>query len=92
MATGSAAARPGGRYRPRSHLAPLDPDAFLRWAWERGDRERGSSALTIDDVWFEIVGGCPEYTREMVRRDYVRLAARVRRNQRLNLDPFEGIS
>lgn len=76
------------RYRPRSHLAPLEPDAFLRWAWERGDRAKGTSPLTLDDLAFELG---PDYPADVLRRDYVRLAARVRRNQRLNRDPWEGV-
>jgi hypothetical protein len=73
-------------YYHRSRLAPLVQDAFLRWAWEHGDRDKGTSPLTVDDVAFEL-----HADRETVRRDYVRLAARVRRNQRLGRDPFEGI-
>ncbi len=80
-------------YAPyRGRLAPLSPDAFLRWAWEREPRaSRGSGPLTVDDVWFELARGVPDLTRETVRRDYVRIASRVRRNQRLGLEPFEGI-
>lgn len=79
------------RYKRRSHLAPLEPNAFLRWAWEHGDRAKGTTPLTVDDVWWELVRGAPELTVEEVRKDYVRIAAKVRRNQRLNRDPFEGI-
>jgi len=75
----------------RRQLAPLDADAFLAWAWRTGPRDRGTSALTVDDVWFEIANGDPTVRRETVRRDYVRLAAKVRRNQRLGHEPFEGI-
>ena len=76
----------------RRFLAPLEPDAFLRWAWMTGPRERGSSPLTLDDLWFELgSGSVPEYTRENLRRDYVRLAAKVRCNQRLWREPFDGI-
>ena len=75
-------------YRQRSHLAPLEPNAFLRWAWERGDRAKGTAPLTLEDLLFELG---PDVPREMLRRDYVRLASRVRRNQRLGLDPMEGI-
>jgi hypothetical protein len=33
----------------------------------------------------------PEVTRDYVRQTYVHLAAKVRRNQRLGLDPWEGL-
>lgn len=72
----------------RSNLAPLNPDAFLRWAWMNGPRDRGTSPLTVDDLHFEYGG---ELSREDVRRMYVRCAARVRRNQRLGLDPMDGV-
>jgi hypothetical protein len=72
-------------------LAPLEPNAFLAFAWRTGPRGKGTSPLTVDDVWFELVRFNPELTPAQVRRDYVRLAAKVRRNQRLNLDPWEGI-
>lgn len=75
----------------RPSLAPLDADAFLRWVWLTGPRDKGTSPLTVDDVWFEIARGDPEKSAEDVRRDYVRLAARVRRNQRLGRDPWEGV-
>lgn len=73
----------------RTALAPLEPNAFLRWAWMVGPRDPGTSPLTLDDVLFELGW---TMTRETLRREYVRTAARVRRNQRLGLDPFEGIS
>jgi hypothetical protein len=72
-------------------LAPLDPDEFLAWAWRTGDRYPGTSPLTVEDVWWELANGVPGLTLESVRRDYVRLAARVRRNQRLGLEPLQGI-
>ena len=76
---------------PRVRLASLDPDAFLAWAWRAGPRERGTSALTLDDVWFELARLNPDLKLEDLRRDYMRLASRVRRNQRLGLEPFSGI-
>jgi hypothetical protein len=72
-------------------LAPLAPDAFLAWAWATGPRDRGTGPLTVDDVWFELARLEPELPLETVRRDYVRLAALVRRNQRLGLEPFRGL-
>ena len=77
--------------KPLLNLAPLEPDGFLRWAYYQQpgqDRLKGSSPLTLDDVAFE---WGPDRPREDIRRDYVHLAARVRRNQRLGLDPWEGI-
>ena len=71
--------------RPR--LAPLDPDAFMRWAWESEPNKRTNSApTTLADIAFEL--GVPE---DSIRRDWLRLAARVRRNQRLGRPPWEGI-
>ncbi|HET6487642.1 MAG TPA: hypothetical protein VFH83_14540 [Spirochaetia bacterium] len=70
-------------------LAPLHPDHFLVWVWQNlppGDR-LGTIPLQVDDVAFEL-----REDRETVRRNYVRLAARVRRNQRLGKEPFDGIS
>ena len=73
--------------RQRAPLAPLAPDAFLTWAWRSTPRHlRGPSPLALDDVWFAL--GSPELTLEELRRSYVRIAARVRRNQRLGLDPW----
>lgn len=77
--------------RRRTRLAPLEADAFLRWAWSQGDREKGTSPLTVDDLWFELAPGCPGLTVEDVRRQYVSLAARVRRNQRVGVDAWRGI-
>lgn len=78
----------------RPALAPLEPDAFLAWAyWSSPDCHiEGSRPLTVDDVWFEVSRGAPETTRVEIRRSYVRIAARVRRNQRLGIDPWEGVS
>jgi len=67
-------------------LAPLDPDQFLVWAWRGTPKVPGCGPLTVDDVAFEL-----QMPREAIRKDYVRLAAKVRRNQRLGLDPFHGI-
>lgn len=78
----------------RRALAPLEPDAFLRWAFKQmapADRPKGFGPLSLDDVWFELVHRDPEITRAQVRKDYVRLAAKVRRNQRRGLMPFEGL-
>lgn len=75
----------------RLRLAPLEPNAFLRWAYYQGPKNRGTSPLTVDDVWFELAQRDPGLTPETVRRDYVRIAARVRRNQRLRREPFEGL-
>lgn len=76
--------------RRRQPLAPLEPDAFLAWAFrsERVKREPWETPLTLDDVVFEHRGAA---TRDELRRVYVRIAARVRRNQRLGVDPWEGI-
>ena len=79
--------RPAIRRVARRQLAPLEPDAFLVWAWRQGDRDPGTQPLTLDDVLFETRLPLAE-----LRRDYVRLAARVRRNQRLGIEPFEGIA
>lgn len=76
--------------RPR-HLAPLEPNAFLRWAWRAGPMDPRTSPLTVEDVWWELVRREPSITRESVRRDYVRIAARVRRNHRLGMPPFWGV-
>lgn len=76
----------GLRRATSRRLAPLDPDSFLVWAWTQGDRAKGTSPLTVEDVAFELRADPRE-----VRRDYVRLAARVRRNQRLGIDPWEGV-
>jgi hypothetical protein len=67
-------------------LAPLNPDSFLVWVWMQGDRAKGTAPLTVEDVGFEL-----RQDEREVHRDYVRLAAKVRRNQRLGLDPWEGI-
>jgi len=75
----------------RRRLAPLNPDAFLAWAWSVGPRDKGTHPLTVDDVWFELVRLQPAVTVGEVWREYVRIAARVRRNQRMGLEPFEGI-
>lgn len=75
----------------RVQLAPLDPDGLLRWAWEQVGRQYGTFPVTFEDVWFEWERSAGEYTREMLRRDYVRLAAKVRRNQRLGRDPWADI-
>lgn len=77
------------RRRPR--LAPLAPDAFLRWAWLQGPRDKGTQPLTLEDVWFELAHRDPEITRDVLRRDYVRIAAKVRRNQRVGVDVWGGI-
>lgn len=76
----------------RLRLAPLEPDAFLAWAYYQGPRDRGTSPLTIDDVWFELAQKDPALTVAEVRRWYVGIAAKVRRNQRLMREPFEGIA
>ena len=76
-------------------LAPLDPDRFLAWAYRNrpGTVAAGTSALTLADVHFEVNRGLAEELIPIaeLRREYVRIAARVRRNQRLELDPWEGI-
>jgi hypothetical protein len=75
----------------RRYLAPLDPDAFLAWGWSFGDRRKGSRPLTVESWHFEVARHDPELTTAEVRRGFVRVAARVRRNQRLGLDPWEGL-
>lgn len=74
------------RRRPR--LAPLDPDAFLAWGWANGDRVKGSTPVTVDDIWWELAPIVPGLSMEQVRRHYLGMAARVRRQQRLGLDPW----
>ena len=71
-------------------LAPLKPDDFLRWVWERDGRRYGPEPIRLEDVWWQLppVEG---YTPEMLRKDYVRLAAKVRRNQRMGWDELWGI-
>jgi hypothetical protein len=71
----------------RPVLAPLEPDAFMRWAWT-GER-KGSQPLTIDSLAFQLGGEC---SREDIHRYYVSVAARVRRNQRLGRGPWEDVS
>ena len=89
--------------RRRVKLAPLEPDAFLRWAWKTGPRIPGSTPITVDDNWLELAWayrpgpGEPADFREVLpierlRHDYVTLAARVRRNQRLGFNPWHGIT
>lgn len=73
----------------RPVLAPLNPDAFLAWMWARGDRSIGTSPLTIDDLHFELAHS--GWTRRAIWKQYVHLAALVRRNQRLGLDPMDGV-
>ena len=70
-------------------LAPLHPDPFLLWAW-RSNRTRRirSQPLSLDDLLFIMH---PAWTYVGLRRDLYRLAARVRRNQRLGLDPWTGL-
>lgn len=77
----------------RPTLAPLEPDAFLAWAWRQGDRAKGTSPLTVEDIHFELSRGeeRPGLSLEELCRSYVRIAALVRRNQRLGLEPFAGI-
>lgn len=75
---------------PRAPLAPLEPDAFLRWTWEHlPEPDRGPDPLTVEDVWFAL--GIAELSITQLRQDYVRIAARVRRNQRLGLDPWTDV-
>jgi len=76
------------RPAPRRRLAPLGPNAFLAWAW---DRTRGTSPITFEDLVYELRAQEPGLDAAALRREYVRLAAMVRRNQRLGLDPWEGI-
>lgn len=82
----------------RPKLAPLEPNAFLRWA-NHNYGAPFSTAITVEDNYFELGAqyqpspGDPEdfrefYPLEQLRREYVSLAARVRRNQRLGLDPW----
>jgi hypothetical protein len=84
----SAALERALRYKRHRYLAPLDPDGFLAWAYASGDEamHAGGGPLTLDDVYFETGGDLGE-----LRRTYVRIAARVRRNQRLGHDPWEGL-
>lgn len=77
--------------RRQSNLAPLDPDQFLRWAWNNGDKAKGTGPLTLEDLHFELGRGCPEITMESLRLDYRRLAETVRRNQQMDRDPYDGI-
>ena len=74
-----------------ARLAPLEPDLFLAWVYNRGPQEQGTGPLTVDDIWFELVRDWPDLTLAEVRRMYVRLSALVRRNQRLGLEPLAGI-
>lgn len=70
--------------RRRAALPPLEPDAFMAWAWEG---EQGTQPATLEDVAFEL----HEPDVASLRKTYIRIAARVRRNIRLGLDPWEGI-
>jgi hypothetical protein len=76
----------------RVRLAPLEPDAFLVWGFHHGGvvHAKHDSPLTLDDVVWEIQRTCPAVTREQLHKDYVRIAARVRFNQRCGLDPWAG--
>lgn len=73
-------------------LAPLEPDAFLRWCWEQGPRARGTFPHTVEDLWFDLAGRAPDMPFDFVRRSHIRVASKVRRNQRLGLDPWEGFN
>ena len=75
----------------RRFLAPLEPDAFLRWAWMTGPREKGTSPLSLHDIWWEFSRADPECSLRQLHKHYIGLAARVRRNQRVGADPWEGI-
>jgi hypothetical protein len=74
-------------------LAPLEPDAFMVWAFQNEDviRQAWESPLTLDDVHFELSRGDADCSLHDLRKRYIRMAARVRRNQRLGRDPWEGI-
>jgi len=73
-------------------LAPLEPDAFLRWVFlARPASTRGDGPLTLRDIWFEVNRGEETQTLADLRREYIRIASRVRRNQRLGLDPWLGL-
>lgn len=72
-------------------LAPLEPDAFFIWCWETGQRRKGTHPHTLGDLFFEYVGQMPELDLATVRGWFVRVASKVRRNQRLGLDPWEGL-
>jgi hypothetical protein len=76
----------GGKRLEVRKLAPLDPDRFLAWTWQQGDRAKGTHPLTVEDIAFEL--GEPV---EVMRRQYVHIAALVRRNQRLGRQPWEGV-
>lgn|GEM_PF-3663633 len=76
----------------RTRLAPLEPDAFLAWMRHHDRIPRNRGVCTVDDLWFGFWGRLdPGLTLKETRRLVVWMAARVRRNQRLGLDPFEGI-
>ena len=73
-------------------LAPLEPDAFLRWWFHSLPADaRGPRALTVAEIHFELSRVDPDRTYEETRKDYLRLAARVRRNMRMGLWPLGGI-
>lgn len=79
---------------PREPLAPLEPNLFLYWAWKL-DHVEGSTPITVEDNLAELQRharpGDEVPTLAELRRDFVRVAARVRRNQRLGLDPWDSV-
>jgi hypothetical protein len=79
--------------RRRQRLAPLNPDAFFAWAWRTNGGPKGRGPITLDDLWFDWGPGLTENggTLAELRRRFVSMAAKVRRNQRLGREPWEGI-
>ncbi len=61
----------------RDKLAPLEPDAFMAWAYRTsGQPKRPHSApLTLDDWLISLCAQEPAFDGQQLRRDFVRLAA-----------------
>lgn len=70
-------------------LAPEDLDEFLAWAWRTSGAQCGrwNKPCTVADLAFQ-----SEQEPERMRDDIMRLALRVRENQRLGKDPWEGLT
>lgn len=71
-------------------LAPLDPDLYLAWLWKHSKPPKAPRPPTVDSIWYDMVRIEPSLTYEDLRRNYVHIAAWVRRNQRLGLHPLLG--
>lgn len=77
----------------RPPLAPLEPNLFLFWCWKR-EHVKGSTPITVEDnlAMLEEQAQPGQYvpTLAELRHEYVAVAARVRRNQRLHRGDWDG--